>query len=45
LLDDIGGPAASSVELRQIGIDWFPKNAAEYVERLASARMSARACI
>jgi len=42
LLDDISGPAVSSDELRQIGIDWFPKNATEYVERLASVRMSAR---
>ncbi|MBV8697814.1 hypothetical protein [Bradyrhizobium sp.] len=43
LLDDISDPAPSSDELRQIGVDWFPRNAAEYVERLASAREDARA--
>lgn len=45
LLDDISGPPVSSDELRQIGVEWFPRNAAEYVERLASARENARAAI
>jgi hypothetical protein len=42
LLDDINDSAVSSEELRRIGIDWFPKNAAEYIERLSSARQNAR---
>ncbi|WP_426411452.1 hypothetical protein [Bradyrhizobium ganzhouense] len=43
LLDDISGPPVASDELRQIGVEWFPKSAVEYVERLASARENARA--
>lgn len=45
LLDDITSPATSSDELRQIGSGWFPKNAAEYVERLVSARERARSSV
>ena len=36
MLDDITSSAASSNGLRQIGSDWFPKTATEYVERLVS---------
>lgn len=45
LLDDISAPPKSSDELRRIGVEWFPRNAAEYIERLASARENARASV
>ena len=43
LLDELTAPAPSSEELRQIGSDWFPETAAEYVERLVAVRHAARA--
>jgi hypothetical protein len=45
LLDDITLPPAASDQLRQIGSCWFPQTAAEYVERLSSARLADRASI
>ena len=36
LLDDLEHAARTSHELRQIGIGWFPENAADYVARLVS---------
>ncbi|MEW6641959.1 MAG: hypothetical protein AB1586_15750 [Pseudomonadota bacterium] len=38
LLDDLEQAEATSRELRQVGIGWFPENAADYVARLVSRR-------
>lgn len=38
LLDDIASPPVASDALRQIGSGWFPKTAAEYVDKLVLVR-------